>query len=159
MARIKATSFSPDFAALIPESQAAGESNDCSVKAVAIITGRPYAEVHAVFAACGRRARRGTPRDVSRAALVALGVRIRKWSLADFRAVMATYPARSAGKPARNWVTTHHWRRFPESWAPYRGKKLIVLTSSHMLAVVDGQVRDWSVNRALRVNEIWEVVE
>lgn len=158
MARIKATAFSPDFAALIPEAQALGEANDCSVKAVALITGRPYAEVHAAFAACGRKKRRGTPRDVSRDTLAVLGVEFREWSLTERVALAQTYPPRAAGKSPRMRITTHHWRRFPASWAPHRGKRLIVLTSSHMLAVIDGEVRDWSINRALCVNEIWEVL-
>ena len=36
------------------------EHNDCVVRACTIITGRPYAEIHAAFKAQGRRARCGT---------------------------------------------------------------------------------------------------
>lgn len=158
MARIKKTSFSPDFTALVEEAQAVGEVNDCSVKAVALVTGRPYREVHAAFAAAGRRSGRGTPRNVSQAALRLLGVQWREWSTAEKVAMIRSYPARSAGKRARSYITTTHWRRFPEAWAPHSGKRLIILTATHMLAVVDGEVKDWSVNHALRVDEIWEVV-
>lgn len=158
MPRIQKTALSPEFSALISESNAHNEKDDCSVKAVALITGRPYAEVHAVFAACGRKTRRGTPLTVSLDALEELGVKVRIWTFNEMRAMMDSYPGADTTNPNRS-ITTHHWRRFPRSWAPHRHKKFILVTRNHMLAVVDGEVKDWSINRSLHVIQIWEVVE
>lgn len=157
MARIKRTAFSPDFTAIHQESQAACENNDCSVKAIALVTSRPYAEVHAYLAREGREKGKGTPLHYSELALKALGMTVRKWEVKEVIDMIRSYPPRAAGKRARTCITTHHWRRFPRAWAPHKGKKLIVVTATHMLAVIDGEVRDWSVNRALPVTQIWEI--
>ena len=45
--------------ALKKSSAAQGETNDCTVIAVAIATGKAYDEVHNIFRRCGRKRRRG----------------------------------------------------------------------------------------------------
>ncbi len=156
MARIKTTAFSPDFSALVNETNAIGEHNDCSVKAIALVTGRSYREAHAALKVAGRRDRGRTPIRVSAAAIRGLGATLRVWTDMEMFRMMDSYPGADVHNNRRA-ITTHHWRRFATQWAPHRGKKLIIVTNGHMLAVIDGEVKDWSVNRSLRVREIWEV--
>ena len=156
MARIQKTSLSPDFTDFYRDSLDAQEHNDCSVKAIALVTGRTYTEVRAALKAAGRKDRSGTPQHLSIKVLQDFGYTVRNWSFGERITIMNTYPGADTTACNRS-ITTHHWRRFPKSWAPHWEKKLIVITSGHMLAVVDGVVKDWTINRSLRVLQIWEV--
>ena len=62
------TQRSPLVAAVWAASDSAGERNDCTVKAVSIVTGLDYNKVHAAFAAAGRKPRRGARRHITEAA-------------------------------------------------------------------------------------------
>jgi len=153
MSRIHRTSFSEDFHRLSIEAHKIGERNDCAVKAIAIACGVPYAEVHALLKRLGRQEGKGTPVPISRQAIKQLGFRIREWSVGEYWRKISTYP--SPHHRLRS-ITTHHLRRFPEAWADCH-PNMIWVTARHMLAVKDGTVRDWSINRALPVRLIWEI--
>lgn len=153
MSRIPHTSLSEDFRNLSTEAGKIGERNDCSVKAISIACGVPYAEVHALLKKLGRKDGQGTSLITSKMAITELGFRIRKWSLDEHRGMIDTYPSPHNRLCS---ITTHHLRRFPQAWAGCH-PNMIWITSQHMLAVKDGAVRDWSINRALRVRCIWEI--
>jgi hypothetical protein len=64
--------------------------------------------------------------------------------------IIAKYPG--VHKNLSN-ITTHHPRRFPQVW---KGAPNMLLSSSrHIAAFIDGEVHDWSVNNALRANTIF----
>jgi hypothetical protein len=49
-------------------------------------------------------------------------------------------------------MTTHHPRRFPEA---FRGCPDILMRSrTHIAAMIDGQVKDWSINNQLRIVDL-----
>lgn len=98
--------------------QAAGfrERNDCAVRAVAITLGLPYAEVHAVLAAAGRKPRAG-PRHHAYIDLLA-----NRYNLC---------PVVVAGRlPLGAFIEGHQAGTY------------VVLIPSHAMAVVNGVVRD-----------------
>lgn len=153
MPRIKSTLRPTAFTAKQIEASALRENNDCSVKAISIACGVPYAEVHALMKSLGRKDRRATPRIISRRTVEALGYRIREWSIAERINMIRSYPRPHCGLSS---ITTHHPRRFPAAWVGCHSN-MIWTTARHMLAVKDGAVQDWSINNALRVDTIWEV--
>src|SRR5690606_23917614 len=99
----------------------------------------------------GRKDKGATPVYVSEQAINQLGFKIRKWSFAERRGMIETYPSPHNGLRS---ITTHHLRRFPQAWAGCH-PNMIWITARHMLAVKDGVVHDWSINRVLRVWNIW----
>lgn len=153
MSRIHRTSLTEDYQGRTIESGKIGEANDCSVKAISIACDVPYSEVHALLKKLGRKDRGATPINLSRKAVTALGFKIREWSFREMQAKIAAYPA---PHNQLHSITTHHPRRFPQAWADCH-PNMIWVTSSHMLAVKGGVVQDWSINRALRVRQIWEI--
>ena len=50
------------FSKTIPDGRHPNEARDCTVRALAHMTGLPYDEAHATMAAFGRKNRRGVPR-------------------------------------------------------------------------------------------------
>ena len=153
MSRIHHTSLSEDFVKLKSEAGKIGENKDCSVKAISIACDVPYAEVHALLKKLGRKDGKGTPLTACEKAIMELGFKIREWSFDEHRDMIDTYPSPHNGLRS---ITTHHLRRFPQAWAGCH-PNMIWVTARHMLAVKDGVVRDWSINRALRVKRIWEI--
>jgi hypothetical protein len=124
-------------------------TRDCSVVAASVITGLPYATVHAAFKAAGRKTGVGTPRSVSQRALAALGFEVREWTSQEKRNMLFSYP-----RKGHRAITTYHPQLYPDQWRGWSG---IFVTRRHMLAVKDGVVQDWSVNRSLPLVDIWEV--
>jgi hypothetical protein len=154
MAKIDRTSWSEEFTSLARE--AISERNDCSLKAIAIATGTPYLVVKREVAVRGRRSGRGTSLDVSRSTIESLGFSIREWQQSDHEYLISRYPGIHAGL---RHVTTHHPRRFAAVWRPVVGDRTLVMASrTHMLCYKSGRVHDWSINRAIRIVHIWEVV-
>ncbi len=153
MSRIHRTSLTEDYQGRTIESDKIGEANDCSVKAISIVCGVPYSEVHALLKGLGRKDRAATPTALSRKAITAFGFRIREWGFMEMKTKIRSYPA--PHNDLRS-ITTHHPRRFPQAWADCH-PNMIWVTSGHMLAVKGGVVQDWSINRALRVRQIWEI--
>ena len=153
MPRIHRTSLSEDYCNMSIEAGKIGDRNDCAVRAISLACDVPYAEVHALLKKLGRKEGKGTPLIASERAIMELGFRIRKWPFAEHRGMIATYPS---PHNRLHSITTHHLRRFPQAWAGCH-PNMIWITARHMLAVKDGVVRDWSINRALRVWHIWEI--
>ena len=60
------------FLQLDPRPADMNERNDCAIRATVCASAKPYAEVHAAYAAAGRTARRGTPWSVCQDAARAL---------------------------------------------------------------------------------------
>lgn len=142
-------SRSATFIALQKESYAAGDSRDCTVKALAIACGVPYALAHDVMQAAGRRFGHGA--DLTIAEFERLGKTLVPVNPRD---IIATYP-----KPHQvlKSVTSYHPHRFRRSWK--NGKTYVAFTRGHVLAIVDGVTHDWSHASALRVSRLFEVVD
>lgn len=135
------------FNSLDSRSDERGEQRDCAVKAVALLCGVDYDTAHATLAKHGRIEGRGTHMHITEAACAELGHPIVQ---VTFRPVIAQYPSPHHNL---NSVTSHHMRRFPLVWKD--APDFLMRTRSHILAVMGGQVMDWSVNNTLRAHSIY----
>ena len=138
------------FQRLSAEGAALRETNDCSIIALAAVTDLPYNVIHADLSAEGRRPRRGAFRMQQFRVLLYRRFFLRAHAPEQF---IQRYPA-PHNRVLRS-VTSHHPDRFPAVWRD--GKRYLLYTYSHVLAVVDGANCDWSRGRVLRINSIYEV--
>jgi hypothetical protein len=129
-----------------------GETNDCAVVALALATDLPYDTVHAAMKANGRGDRKGTNRDTTLRTVKDLGFEALEISP---KQIIVEYPGRHID--LQN-VTVKHLERFAEKLAWMKGRNFLFSTGTHMLAVVDGKVQDWTEGRPFRVKFIWEIV-
>lgn len=116
------------------DSKSNNEKNDCAVKAVAIVTNMPYPDIHERMAANGRVPRKGTPMSVTLATLKGLNV----W------AERVPVPI---GMTTVNRIGTRYLRK----------GRYLVRTSRHILAVVNGEVMDWTDGRRHRPLEVYKI--
>lgn len=151
MPALKKTDRPAAFNDLTKASAEVKETNDCAVKAVAIVTRLPYTEVHAAFAKHGRKTRQGTPTSVTQKVLEEFGFSTKAYK---FRKHIDRYPG--VHSTLKN-VTTHHFCRFPNAWEGFPCLALLV-TSDHIMAAVNSETVDWSVNSSLRVQRCLEVI-
>lgn len=114
---------------------AMNESNDCSVKALAILTDTAYKVAHSVLSSLGRKPRKGAMLYDMFSAIRSLG-----WELEE---VTDSVNAKTVKKIATDPAFS-------------RGH-FLVYTSGHVVAVKHGKVEDWSEDRALRVKQVWIV--
>jgi hypothetical protein len=153
MPALKKTRLPDGYISLAEDRMAHGEGRrDCTVVAMSICTGLPYATVHAALSAAGRRKGCGTYRHQQYVALRALGFEVREWSAAERIAMIASYPKKGIAG-----LTTHQPRRFAKAWAPHRDKTLLLYSRGHVSAMKDGVVQDWAINRAKQVFDVVEV--
>ena len=151
MPSLKRTTLNQDFASMAKEARDMNDRGFCSPVSVAMLTGESFAKVKEMMEERGRRHRAATHQHIANAVLEELGFKRVKVNLQD---VLASYP-----KPHCNVlknVTTHHPRRFPQAFDP--SKKYLAHVRGHVLAIIDGEVKDWSVNNSLRIYKLEEVV-
>lgn len=154
MAKINRVDHPVDFKSMCIHSSENKENNDCAVKAVAIVCGVSYREAKEKLNGLGRKDGRGTHRWTTEEAIKSLGFSVRKWSIRERLDMIATYPS---PHDRLHSITSHHPRRFPKSWEAMEGKSLLLFSRGHVLAYKNGMVQDWSINKALRIREIWEI--
>lgn len=151
MANLKRRELPSSYTELGTVRNEMNEHNDCAVVALMQVTGKSYKEVHSALAEAGRKPRKGTYRHEEVKALKKLGfVMVRVYT----EDILSKYPAPHCNV-LKN-VTTHHPRRFPGAFDA--DKKYLMRVKGHILAIVDGEVKDWSINRSLRAYSIEEVV-
>ncbi len=124
------------FERLNAESQEAGESGDCAVKAVCIVTGLPYRDVHRTFRVFGRKKGKGTKQQTRDDILHYLGYRVQD--------VTGHYEAKTV-KTLEREVT--------------RSQTLIVGVRAHCVAIKDGKVHDWTQGRCHRIKYVIKVTK
>ena len=148
----EARATTADFRNLMSEQIKHGETNDCSVKAVAVVCGVSYAVAHEALRVAGRKNRKGAYTGQIHNAMAALGKKVVRVSMVD---IIAQYPKGHCD--VLKSITTHHPARFNKVWA--NGKTYIGYTKSHVAAIVDGTNHDWTVGRAKRLISLYEVVD
>lgn len=100
------------------------QTNDCTVRALTLVTGLPYDEVYDRCAAEGRKCGKG--------------MHLKTWLP---RAIVGGYRFRWIGLPARKG----EWRANPVTFArDHPQGRFILRTAKHVLACVDGVVMDLS---------------
>ena len=110
------------------------ERNDCTVTAVTIVTGKPYAEVHKAFTDAGRKPRKGVKRAITAKACKALGYELVTLDPTRYR--------------ARTGITVERDKAFK------KGRYVIGMTR-HLAACVDGTLHDWTSGSRKRVNDVF----
>jgi hypothetical protein len=138
---------SPEYKMLCERSNELRENNDCTVVALAAVTGVDYAVAREALAAEGRRPGKGSFRHQQESALKKLGFKMR---CQDYRHFIARYPG--AHRNLRS-VTTHHPDRFNKVWAD--GNNYWLYTTRHVSACVNGVLHDWARGRAKRVKFVY----
>ena len=138
----------PRYAELVKSSSDANETNDCSVKAVALVTGLPYEKAHAALDSLGRKAGKGSYTHDILKAVENLGFMPVEVPLAE---IISLYP-----KPHNKLksVTTHHPERFAKVWP--KGSYLL-FSSHHVTAIVDGETVDWTLGRSQRALSVYRI--
>lgn len=136
--------------------KAVNEKNDCTVMAMVTVTGLPYAVCHAALEAEGRKIGRGAYTHQYVKALASLGFEARRWSVAEMVNLSRSYWDLHRKQVAN--ITTHHPRRFPKC---FEGKGPLMLKCNGHVAGMDanGVVHDWTINRSMRVIEIYSVTK
>lgn len=116
-----------DFKTISKESKRHGETNDCAVKAVTLVSNHPYSYVHKLFKKHGRRDRQGTYPSTTRRVIRELGM------FAD-----------DVQTDAKTIKTLR---------LPAKGRYLVNVRG-HILAVINGKVQDWTDGRQHRILSI-----
>lgn len=152
MARINTSIRTGEFNQLVAASNAMGENNDCSVKALALACGVEYEVAHRAMAAHGRVNGRGARHGEIIKAVAALGFKAEHQNYWNF---IDKYP-KGHREVLRN-VTTHHPARFNKVWAD--GNTYLMFTKGHVLTVINGTNHDWTNGRAMRAVSIYKVTK
>lgn len=116
------------------------ETADCTVRALSIAADISYDEAHQICEDLGRPHRRGFRMPVEQC-----------FKLAGCVATKVDHTYRSSYGTHQMTVATVA-KRFP------RGS-YIARIRGHVLAIVDGQVQDWSVGRRFKLNGLWRVTK
>ena len=139
-------------------SKAMGESNDCTVRAVAACCGVTYQVAHEACAKQGRQKGKGLwlPRMFD--AIRSLGFKVERMHVSEeveLLGVLKNYHVKN--------LTTRQVAMFAEHfgktrrWDSYDG--VILSTAGHVAAYSKGAVHDFGASRALRVDSIYRVVK
>lgn len=131
-----------------------GDDNNCSVIALAALTGRDVAEVAAILEAHGRAKNEAASYDIIEKALADLGLTPRKLEYADRRAIIDQYPGAGPGLKS---ITPHHAVRYAKRWAELGLRDGLIFTRGHVMALRDGVVHDHQHQSMKRVVAFWLV--
>ena len=124
------------FASLCSDASKFGELNDCAVKAVAVVTGKPYKKVLIAMGNFGRRRHTGTSIYTTNATVRHFGY----------------YLEPLVGHKMNKAKTIVSLKKV----IPSRGN-FLVRVQGHILAVRGGEIHDWSEGRRHRIKEIYRV--
>lgn len=140
-----------EYLSLTKETLIHHEDNDCAVKAVALVTGYSYAVAHSTFKKLGRKDKAPTPKTMIPNALALLGKKTRPVNVT--KEIIHQYPGAHKNKLQ---ATTHQPARFPRAWK--NGKTYLAYTNGHILAIINGQVHDWTSTKSVRITRLIEVI-
>lgn len=150
MPAIKPVGYHEEFHKLDQHRREMRDKNACGPIAIAAVTGAPYEQVVKLFEEAGRKKGRGVYWHQEEKVLKALGFKRVRINLEK---LIASYPLPHCNV-LKN-VTTHHPRRFKECFPKGR---LLANVRRHILAIIDGNVIDWSVNSPIRIISLYEIV-
>lgn len=130
-----------------------GETNDCVVIAITLLTGKPYEVVHKALKAQGRKDKKGTGHAVWSEAVADLGFKAEEY---DLPSQVSSYPG-CHGILLSN-VTSFHPKRFPE-YFPSSMPDLLCITARHGFAMMGGETKDWSHEKYLRIKSTYKITK
>jgi hypothetical protein len=151
MGQIKKVAYADRYLELKEASMAAGEKNDCAVVAVATVAGIEYNEALELMTKAGRKPRDGTFISVTKEVLESLDIKIKLVDKRKYLRRCKTFP-----KAEPKNITSHSFRRFPDAWHDLH-PTCLAFTTDHVFAVINSQNVDYSVNRKIRITQLYEV--
>jgi hypothetical protein len=136
------------------------ESNDCTVKALAIATGKTYEQAHGALALRGRNFRKGTTMDVFWLAASDLGF-TKKEVYCRFFSDRGHYLSSDNEKATKYRRSRWAKGKTIKSIKPHLPKRGVYLieTSDHILCVRAGQVHDWADDRRHRIVKVHHITK
>lgn len=123
---------------LAEQSAHRNETNDCSVRALAVVTGEDYEAAHRALQAEGRKHRKGSTMPAIAKAAKRLGYTM-------IRGDRRNYVAKTV--------------RTAERDRNLRRGAFMLEVRSHVAGMVDGQIVDWSEGRLHRIKAVWEITK
>tara|TARA_R110000751_G_scaffold152635_7_gene257808 strand:+ start:1197 stop:1802 length:606 start_codon:yes stop_codon:yes gene_type:complete len=174
------TTVHPRWFGLCQQSGRMGETNDCTVKSVALALGIPYRVANARMAVAGRRPRKGVNFEkVTRGVLCGspytrleqvivsgwlpspLSISEHQWTT-DFGGWNFSAGSLNPGRTPRYTNPDFPWAEKCKTvigWQRYAPKEgtWIIRTSHHILCVKDGLVGDWTAGRNHRIKAAYRV--
>lgn len=131
------------------------ESNDCTVKALAIAMQKPYEFAHGQLALRGRNYRKGTQMYKVFATLKDNNFTVKT----VYQKFTAEYGSGEQGKKMRKsiWHKAKTIRSLDGN-LPQRGV-FLVETSSHVLCVRGGEIHDWTKERRHRIVKVSKITK
>ena len=134
------------------------ERNDCTVKALAIATGKTYEQAHGALALRGRNFRKGTTMSTVWKAARDLGFTEKEVFCRHFSERVHHFPEHKdrAAKYRRSRWAKGKTIKSIKPYLPKRGAYLIE-TSSHILCVRAGEVHDWTSERRHRIVKVHHI--
>ena len=134
------------------------ERNDCTVKALAIATGKTYEQAHGALALRGRNFRKGVTMSTLRLAASDLGFTKKEVFCRRFSERDHLYPPdkEKAAKYRRSRWAKGKTIKAIKPHLPKRGAYLIE-TSTHVLCVRAGEVHDWTSDRRHRIVKVHHI--
>lgn len=121
-----------DYKSIERDSLGMGEARDCAVRAVTAVSNLPYTYVHGVFARNGRKAKQGTPFEITMKVLKELNIWV-EFTRTEAKTICSL-----------------------KKKLPKKGR-FLVRVRRHILAAVDGEIVDWTEGRRHRIKEFYKV--
>jgi hypothetical protein len=119
-------------------SLAKAETNDCTVKALAVVTKKSYDEVHAELKSRGRKRGQGCNQLMWLPAVKALGC--------HYVEVTGIFESKTV-------------KALEREFQKYKGKRFLVSVYGHVLGYDGHEVVDWTKERLHRMKQVWQVTE
>jgi len=120
------------------QSEKQGERNDCTVIATALSARMSYKEAHELIESLGRKPRKGFYTSVIINALDRRGYKIKHYN-----------PVQRNGCKFTNKTIGKAFKR----------GYFICKNKGHAFALINGEVQDWSTNKAKRVIDVWQITK
>lgn len=156
----------PSYKRLSEESKEFNETNDCTVKAIAVATGVSYERAHNALSMYGRKNRKGANDIQMEQALNFLGYKIERYTWRDLRQFRVDKGLRDAKTKKRRETLK---QKGITAFGNYTMKTIteftkksnnyIIHVNRHVAAVKNNVVEDWTDNRKHKVNYVWKVVK
>lgn len=122
------------YLSVTEQSRHHNETNDCTVKAVAIVCNVAYSTAHAALKKHGRKDRQGAYRNTTFGAIKELGFVATKIETRDSRSMRSVHRLCETGR-------------------------CLVFVHRHVAAMIDGKVQDWTAGRCHRVKSVYVITD
>ena len=147
------------------DSDAMGEDNDCTVKAIAIATGVSYEAAHKACALQGRVKGHGIPyfsilRALESIAPIAYQYRNHEHRIGGVKSIYVNATKDNTVKTIRRMAASVGAKRLTFNKLPQvvkKDKSYIVMNCGHAAAVIGGEIQDWSTGSKMLVTELIEL--